>query len=452
MATKKRIIYNTISGIWTKVSGSLLRFIQIPVFITSLGVEKYGYWVLISSIPTWLLLTNFGFGNVASNEISLLIANDKHNEVDKIYSTTVVVTIAIALLGSISSCIISSLLNWNLIMNIDGNIQHGINYLMVSVFLLFINDIFLCKYRAMKLFHKWMLISSIRPWIEFSCVYYILQQTKSLDKVALAVLISNILYLIINFILSAFIKTKIKFSYRDFSIMYMKKLILNGIAYQTLPLSNAIVFQGSILIVQHLLGPVNVVIYSTLRIIVRSINQIIELVNQIIMPELSYMLGANSMKKAARLHALGLIAVTVVSIIGILFIGTFGLELYKLWTNKKVSIDKRDLYFFLISIPFNAIWTTSLAVQVAANKHNNFAKYFLVSSVLSAMSCYLLTDAFGVSGAALSTVLQDVILMPVVIYMSLNLLNQSFKSFMYQIENEIISMKSRVSFVLNKIS
>ena len=167
-------------------------------------------------------------------------------------------------------------------------------------------------------------------------------------------------------------------------------LFQKGIAFQAFPLGNAILFQGNLLVVQYILGSTAVVLFATARTLVRSINQIFELANQVIWPELSHMLGLGDLTQAARLHRFAVGVTLLVSIFCVIGMAFLGKPIYSFWTHKTVILSQQLLIIFLLPIPFNAFWFTSSVVHVACNKHEGLAIRYLIATGSALVACAVL--------------------------------------------------------------
>jgi hypothetical protein len=51
----------------------LVQLVNVPVMLRFWGPELYGEWLLLSAIPTYLLLTDMGFGNVAGSDMTIRV-------------------------------------------------------------------------------------------------------------------------------------------------------------------------------------------------------------------------------------------------------------------------------------------------------------------------------------------------------------------------------------------
>src|SRR5580692_12684631 len=76
--TKRRLLLGFLSNWIGKLAGTIIQLIQIPVFLHFWITPLYGEWMIVNSIPYYLSFTNAGFGTVAGNEMTMMVArNDR---------------------------------------------------------------------------------------------------------------------------------------------------------------------------------------------------------------------------------------------------------------------------------------------------------------------------------------------------------------------------------------
>ena len=433
MKVKKALFSNLLAGGWTKISIVLVRLVQVPLILLALGVEDYGRWLVLSSISTWLNLANIGFGDVAANEMPMAIAAGDFDKAKEVFSTTLALITAIGIIGVVLVFSIVPFIPIEHFLGVPGKraneVSFAVIWLAVSIFISFYFDAFLGKFRSARKTHVSIVITSFFPWVDLLAVFITLQFTKRFDMLALSLLISIIVRVIIYSAISRRIMPGISFSINLVQIKRFKELFRKGLAFQAFPLGNALLFQGNLLIVQAILGPVAVTIFGTARTLVRTLNQAMELINQAMWPELTYLFGANDLVKAARLHRIGVGVSIIVSTLGVLFLIFFGQTLYGFWLGKSLKLSQHLLIFFLLPIPFNVFWFTSSVVHLATNKHEGLAKRYLIATSMSAVACAILSYLLGIEGAALSTLMADIVLIPFVLKRSLMLTNDTWPNF-----------------------
>ena len=55
-----------------KLASTIITFVQVPIFFHFWSTNVYGDWLIVNAIPGYLAFSSIGFGNVASNEMTML--------------------------------------------------------------------------------------------------------------------------------------------------------------------------------------------------------------------------------------------------------------------------------------------------------------------------------------------------------------------------------------------
>ena len=440
MELKKSLLLNFFASSWGKVSSIVIRLVQVPLLISVLGVDDFGRWLVLSSIPAWLTLANMGFGSVAANEMSMAAAGNDLDRAKSIFSTTIALVFAIVCIGSIITISIAPFIAWEDFLKVS-NSRHtelvlAVIWFALSIFLSFSAEAYGGRFRAARKAHTAVVLSSFRPWFELIGMVIVLQFSTRFDYLALSMLVATILYLIIMNAYSKRVFPELVFSISTVRKDQFRLLFQKGIAFQAFPLGNALLFQGNLLVVQFVLGPAAVALFGTARTLVRSVNQVMEMINQVIWPELSLLLGAGEYSKAARVHRMGVGLSLLLSMTCLVGLALVGKPLYTWWTDKAIALPEHLLLLFLVAIPFNALWYTSSVVHAACNKHEGLAIRYIIATVLTLIACVALSYYQGIEGAAISTVVVDIILIPYVFKYSLVLTHDSFSDFIVGVWKE----------------
>src|SRR5277367_3632991 len=74
--TKRRLMLGFLINWVGKVAATIIQFVQVPVFLHFWSTPLYGEWMIVNSIPTYLSFSNAGFGSVAGNEMTMMVARD----------------------------------------------------------------------------------------------------------------------------------------------------------------------------------------------------------------------------------------------------------------------------------------------------------------------------------------------------------------------------------------
>jgi O-antigen/teichoic acid export membrane protein len=109
-------------GIFTGIAGRMLAlvtaFISVPLTIHYLGTERYAAWVLLNSLLVWINLAEFGLGNGMVNAVSSAVANERHEDAQKLVASTFWMLVAIAAVMGIGVGLAWPWLNWSVVFGV----------------------------------------------------------------------------------------------------------------------------------------------------------------------------------------------------------------------------------------------------------------------------------------------------------------------------------------------
>ena len=223
----------------------------------------------------------------------------------------------------------------------------------------------------------------------------------------------------------------IRFGIRHAQWAVIRRLTGPALSYMSFPLVNALNFQGILVVIGYVLGPIAVVTFNTARTISRSAAQGMNLINNSIWPEMSAAFGVGAMDIARMLHrrACQISLYLCLSItLGVAILGDW---IWKIWTVGKVPTDPVLLNLMLLQMVVSAFWFTSSVVPLATNQHQRMARAVLASTCLSLVLAWLLmhVSSLGLRGAVLALLAGDLFTAVYVLRESLSLLGDDFGDF-----------------------
>src|ERR1700675_5204905 len=86
-STKRRLLLGFLSNWIGKISSTVIQLVQIPVFLHFWSVPLYGEWMIVNSIPACLSFSNAGFGGVAGNEMTMMVARDDRDGALRVFQS-----------------------------------------------------------------------------------------------------------------------------------------------------------------------------------------------------------------------------------------------------------------------------------------------------------------------------------------------------------------------------
>jgi O-antigen/teichoic acid export membrane protein len=176
------------------------------------------------------------------------------------------------------------------------------------------------------------------------------------------------------------------------------------------------------------LGPVQVVIFNTIRTLLNTSKQAVNLINMSLVSEFSYAYGAgqrvllnNLFVRCQQLNvSMSFILLTVLLL--------FGRLILNIWTNNQIPIEQ-PFYAILIAATFiNSFWNGSLMLLVATNKTVKAGNAYFGFSIAILSGIVLLMSFGGLTTVGLMLCLFEIIMCFYVLKQSNKLVEWNLKS------------------------
>lgn len=111
----------------------LVNFLLVSVSIAYIDQTRYGVWVTLTSILTWLSFFDIGMGNGLRNKLAIAVAQKDYDTAQKYVSTTYAMLACISLLIFIVCFFINPVINWNSFLKIPASVDENIHALLLMV-------------------------------------------------------------------------------------------------------------------------------------------------------------------------------------------------------------------------------------------------------------------------------------------------------------------------------
>ena len=97
MNVKKRIMTSLAANAFGQIITISSQLLLIPLFLKYWGVAKYGEWLILSSIPAYLILADLGIGAAAGNEMTIRAGAGDHQGAQQTFRGALLVSLATGL-------------------------------------------------------------------------------------------------------------------------------------------------------------------------------------------------------------------------------------------------------------------------------------------------------------------------------------------------------------------
>jgi len=412
-SVRDRVLRGAAAGALGPVITILIQVLSVPIFLHFWGTKLYGEWLIISAVPTYLGLSDLGFGNVAGSEMTMLVAaGDRRGALRIFQSTWVLITgvsLLVALLASV--CVWFLPLNRWFSLTVMSPWVTALTSLLLALYVILgmQGPVLLGGYRCEGNFPVAMLLTNILRFADNGALIVALFVGAGPIGAAAACLGTRFVGLLIFYRVLRAKSPWIRAGWEHATATCLRRLFRPAMAYMAFPAGYAITLQGTVVLIGVVLGPVSVVIFSTLRTLTRAGYQVTEIIRGTVWAEISAAFGAQNYELARRLHRYACQASLWLCGAGMGALFIVGPWLYRLWIRGKVPMDLSTFHWLLLVIIANSFWHTSSVVPMATNTHERIALGYLASAALSLPLAYVLIQYYGLPGVAMALLVADLL-------------------------------------------
>lgn len=450
---KKKIIGNSIAVLFQKGIRVFEQLLLVPFFITAWGAEYYGEWLTLTIVPSMLALSDLGFGTAAANYFVLKYASGAKQEAANFSKSGFRIVSIVVFAGIILSIVLLfALKEFNVfektLISASDSIW-AVSILILARLISFYTQLFEAYYRAARKASLSINLLSLQAFFNIVAGFIVLFFNYGVVAFAISQLIVSTVF---NLCYGLYSKRLINFKAEKITGVVeksdIKAITSKGLGYLMSPIWQATYFQGTTFVVRILLGAEAVTVFNTVRTLTRAVNQIFNMLDAALFPEMQYEIGLGNIKKAAKLFRLAIWLSFIMGIVGVVFLLIFGLWFYGIWTNNSLDIDPLMWNIFILGILFNALWWTSGIVFRSVNQPYKFTLAGSIGAVLSVTVSYLLGNVWGLVGIAMGCLVLDLLMAFYALPAGCNLLGMTFGDLVTQGFSEL---KESISVVTQKI-
>jgi O-antigen/teichoic acid export membrane protein len=393
---------------------AIVQIVSVPVFLHFWGVKLYGEWLIISAIPIYLALSDVGFGSVAGNDMTMRVAaGDRDGALETFQSTWALICglsllVVVAVLGVAWFLPVTRWLNLSSV----GLAEVRLVLIILSVYAILAvqTGLVMSGFRSDGNFAFSSVMYNVVRLAEWILATIAVALGAGPLRVAGALLVARIVGTFVMGWLMVRKSPWLRFGFRHARLSSIRRLLSPAVAFLAFPAGSALSVQGMVVVVGIALGPVAVATFSTMRTLTRFGFLLMDAIKNSVWPELSAAYGAQNWDLARRLHRTACQATLWLSLAAAAFLFVAGEHIFRFWTHGRVVMDVGAFRWLLLGIVANSFWYTSSVVTIASNTHERVAALYLAGTAGSLILARYLMPHFGISGAAMSLLLIDIVL------------------------------------------
>jgi O-antigen/teichoic acid export membrane protein len=433
-STKRRLVLGFISNWISKLAATIVQLVQVPVFLHFWSVPLYGEWLILNSIPTYLWFSNAGFGTVAGNEMTMLVAGGDRESALRVFQSCWWLIVGICAALTAALCGVLYFLPVARMLSIHSISEHDTKwilfYLAVSVLLAALEQLLQSAYRSIGRYPFGTFVKSMMGVVAFACTMIPVALHKgplATAKVYAAASIAG------TILLSVLVKHDIpwiEFGWRRARFAEIRRLFRPAVAYMAFPVGQSLNMSGPQLALNYAVGPFAVVVFTTARTVSRGALQMVQMVNSTFEPEMTLAYGAKNMDLTRSLHRRACQLALIVAIVIVAGVMTVGPYFLHAWTGGHVPPSRGLLTILLVGVIIYSLWSTSSTLMTATNQHQRLAVIYLIATAVTCGACFVAAWMAGLYGAAAALLLAELAMNFYVLPASLRIAHDTLGGFM----------------------
>jgi O-antigen/teichoic acid export membrane protein len=377
---------------------------SLPIFLSRWSASQYGEWLVLSAIPAYLAVADFGIVTAGGNMMTMYKARGNMVEVNRVFHSSIaIIVVAVPLLGL---CIFASILLYGFGMNLDHRI--ALCALMSAALINVSCGLFDSAYRPFGKYPKVTFLFTTGRIVDWVGTIVGLYVGGNLASAAIGMLIGRVGCAVAMFFFALHDVPELQWSVGEADGKLIRQLIRSGLGFLSFPVSNILTLQGMVILVGTQLGGGAVAVFNTSRTMARLLSQLAILTGKSSSPEISRLYGAGQAHEGDVLIKQMMMAVIPLTVVGAIGLELLGPWIMTHWSRGKVDFDRTVFTWLVVGAIFAAYWQIRSTQLTATNRHRILATMFLLISVGALVAVHYLLKPFGISAAAGATCLVEV--------------------------------------------
>jgi len=432
--TKRRLFVGFATTLVSKAASTVIQLVQVPVLMHFWGVTTYGVWMVLTGLPTYLSFSNAGFGQVAGNDMTMLMARKEQDAALGVFQSCWWWIMMVMGLTGAAMSVALWLLPMGRLLNIQTISETDVSWVLfwLGLTVLFgqLEQLLQAAYRCIARYSYGNFLKSGLSLAAFGAQLVPVVMGYGPRTTAMVLALANIA---VTLILCVMVKRDIpwiSYGWSHASFKEIKRLTRPSLAFMGFPLGNAFNIQGSQMAVNYAMGAKAVAVFATARTVSRLALQAVQMVSNTVWPELSIAFGAGNMEVVRTLHRRACQIALLMSLSVVVIVALFGPTFLHKWTLGKVPSSPGLVGLLLVVVVFYSLWSTSSTLVAAINLHERLATVYAIATGVTVVVTYFAARRYGLYGAAGSLLLSELIMDAYVLPSSLKISHDTWGGFM----------------------
>ena len=314
----------------------------VPVFLHYWGASTYGLWLVLFTIPAFFTFSDAGLSNTVGNAVTLALEQGRPDEAEaKLNAAWKFQGLAWAVLFAVFCLLLAvcPLQRWLAVEALAfGEFAPAVALLCLYSLASLQTSMLSAIYRGARRYPLYLVWSGHARVLETVLVAATLAFGGEFVAVAGVMLAARFCGAVVLFVQGRRLLPEVHLAFFSGRWSDLKPLLPSGLAFLSFPVANALVNQGTVLVINHLAGAPAVVLLSVCRQLARVFQQGTSILLTAFQPEMTTAYGTENWERVRQLQSLALVLPLLVAIPFVAGTTMYGSTVIEWWTRKDLGV------------------------------------------------------------------------------------------------------------------
>ena len=385
----RRLVSGFGANLLGKVFVALFQLLSVPILSAAWGLDGLGVWLMISAIPSYLYLSDFGLATTAAVDMTKSVAVKNHTDALRIYQTSWVFVTAIS--ATAAACVAIGLVIW--VSTAHDGLHGGFTLQQVAgaialqtlgAMLGIQTNFTMSLYQATNKYALGQLFGAFSYAFQGIAVIIIAMLGGKIAAAAAASCAASFAVVAVEIGLIRRLEPWVRIGTQFSDRATLRGLLHPSAAAFALTAANSFGLHSVVLAIGFTMGPTAAAVFATVRMMTRTPLQFAGLLTRASLPELTRSLNAKNHTLTHRLMQANIVTSMIVMVpsLGVLVI--WGPALLSLLSHGGMKATQTMFALLGIAALLNVMWTTLGTRLMAMNRQAEYA--WIVLAVYGAVA------------------------------------------------------------------
>ncbi|MGI4815683.1 MAG: lipopolysaccharide biosynthesis protein [Janthinobacterium lividum] len=364
----------------------------VPFFIHSVGISRYGEWLILIALPSYVAMSDMGLGTTAANAMSLKAGKENSQSEMSVIFASCWYMIALLNLGFVLLLIAVFYLLQNLGFYKIQTISQSTADQILVLYLLYMAVSVQCSlsvavYKAHMRYALGTFINNSIRLVESLCIILVLLLSNNLVHVALTYLVVRCIGYIVLIRVAAGLMPTLTFRVAAVDFRLIRSYLAPSLNFLLFSAGVNMTPQAVILILGRFFSPSLVVAFSMSRTVSRLGLQAMNAISTSVWAEYSLLAGKGLFDKIVDLNRKALRIAALMGVCFVIFVAAAGPKIIDIWSKGRISDATHWILGGLaIAYSIQGIWLIMSSILTSQNLHSRISLFYsLINAVLIAI-------------------------------------------------------------------